>query len=354
MEWTNELTRMLGVSYPLIQAPMLGITTPAMVAAVSNSGGLGSLSLGGLPPEKVTVLIREVKELTTQPFAVNLFIYEPPQYQDRKVFDKMQDFLQFLYGAKGVAAVPVNYEDIRIYSWREQLPAIIAAGIKLLSFTFGMPDEEGVRLLKSHDILLMGTATSVAEAIVLKEAGSDVIVAQGIEAGGHRGSFLPGPLPVIGTMALVPQVVDRVRLPVVAAGGIMDARGVIAAGKLGAAGVQLGSLFLRSHESAATPAHKEALAGITDTDTLLTRAFSGRWARAVPNTLIREVEASGLTVCDYPYQDALTQPIRSVSRELDNPEFINIWAGQAAGKAKAWSAADILEELVRETEALSA
>ncbi|HEY9257115.1 nitronate monooxygenase family protein [Chitinophaga sp.] len=349
MEWKNELTRKLGITYPLIQAPMLGITTPAMVAAVSNSGGLGSLPVGGLPPEKVTALIREVKGLTQQPFAVNLFTYEPASWHDRKVFDDMQEFLQFLCGANGLAAPPVNFDEVPFYSWRSQLPALIAAGVKYVSFTFGMPDAEGFALLKEHKIWLMGTATSVEEAVALKAAGADAIIAQGIEAGGHRGSFLPGELPKIGTLALVPSVIDRVRIPVIAAGGIMDGRGVAAAKMLGAAAVQTGSIYLRANESAATPAHKAALAGITDTDTLLTRAFSGRWARGVRNTLITEVEASGLPISGYPYQDALTQPIRKVARELDNPAFINMWAGQAAGKARAWSTADIFAELVRET-----
>lgn len=349
MEWKNELTRMLGVTYPLIQAPMLGITTPAMVAAVSNSGGLGSLPVGGLHPDKVLSLIREVKGLTPQPFAVNLFVYEPAEHYDRKTFDDMQEFLQFLYGANRLAAAPVNYEEVPFHSWRDQLPVILAAGIKYVSFTFGMPDAAGFELLKQHQVLLMGTATSVEEAGALTAAGTDVVIAQGIEAGGHRGSFLPGTLPQTGTFALVPQIADRVRVPVIAAGGIMDGRGVAAAKILGASGVQMGSLFLRAHESLATPAHKAALADITDTDTLLTRAISGRWARGVRNTLITEIEASGLPVSEYPYQDALTQPIRKVAKELDNTSFVNMWAGQAAGKARAWSTADIFAELVRET-----
>ncbi|MEC5144626.1 nitronate monooxygenase [Chitinophaga sp. 212800010-3] len=348
MEWKNELTRLLGINYPLIQAPMLGITTPAMVAAVSNSGGLGSLPVGGLSPERVTALIREVKALTPQPFAVNLFTYEPAVSYERKTFDDMQDFLQSLYKAHHITAARISFDEVPYHSWRDQLPAVLAAGIKHISFTFGMPDAEGFRMLKEHGVILMGTATSVAEAVALKEAGSNVIVAQGIEAGGHRGSFLPGELPRIGTMALVPQVADRVRVPVVATGGIMDGRGVLAARALGAAGVQMGSVFLRSHESLATPAHKAALAGITDTDTLLTRAFSGRWARGVRNAFITAVDASGLEISGYPYQDVLTQAGRKAAREQDNPELFNMWAGQAAGKARAWSTADIFAEIVRE------
>ena len=349
MEWKNELTRLLGITYPLIQAPMLGVTTPAMVAAISNSGGLGSLPIGGLSPEKVIALIREVKSLTANPFAVNMFTYEPELAPDRSTFDGMQALIQELYQAAGFTPATIKYEDLQVHSWREQLPVLVAAGIQHVSFTFGMPDADGFALMKAHRMHIMGTATSVAEAVALKAAGADIIVAQGIEAGGHRGSFLPGALSQTGTMALVPQIADRVRMPVIAAGGIMDARGIAAARMLGAAGVQMGSAFLRCHESLATPAQKAVLGQITDTDTQLTRAISGRWARGVRNKLITELEAAGEAFCPYPFQDMLTQPARKVAREADNPQWINIWAGQAAGKAQAWSAADIFAELVRET-----
>lgn len=350
MEWKNELTQLLGITYPIVQAPMLGITTPAMVAAVSESGGLGSLPVGGLPPERVAALIREVKSLTAAPFAVNLFVYEPAPSYDRKAFEEMQDFLQFLYGANRLAVPRVNFDEVPFYSWRDQLPAIFAAGVKLVSFTFGMPDEAGYKLLKEHGVTLIGTATSVNEAVVLKEAGTDIIVAQGIEAGGHRGSFLGDSLPQVGTMSLIPQVVDRLRVPVIAAGGIMDGRGVRAAFNLGALGVQPGSLFLRAHESLATPGHKAAIGRLTDTDTVLTRGFTGRWARGIKNKLLQEIEASGLQISGYPYQNELTQPIRKLARELDNTDFAVMWAGQSAGKARAWSTADIFAELVRDTE----
>ncbi|MCW3465647.1 NAD(P)H-dependent flavin oxidoreductase [Chitinophaga nivalis] len=352
MQWQNELTRMLGIRYPLVQAPMLGITTPAMVAAISNSGGLGSLPVGGLPPAKVASLIREVKALTKAPFAVNLFTYELPSDKDPVAFDQMQAFLQFLYGAHQIMASPVALNELQFYSYRDQLPVLLEEGVQQVSFTFGIPDAAAIALLQSHQILLTGTATSVAEAVALEAAGVNVIVVQGIEAGGHRGSFLTDTLPQTGTLALVPQVVDRVGVPVIAAGGIMDGRGIAAARMLGAAGMQSGSVYLRSDESAATPAHKRALAGITDTTTRLTRAMSGRWARGVPNTLINEVDIAALAINPYPIQDALTQPVRRIAKEQDNPAFIAMWAGQAAGKAKALPAAVIFQEMLEEAAAL--
>ncbi|RBL90718.1 NAD(P)H-dependent flavin oxidoreductase [Chitinophaga flava] len=343
---SNRLTTLLNIRYPFVQAPMLGITTPAMVAAVSNAGGLGSLPVGGLPPERVTALIREVKTMTSKPFAVNLFTYEEPALDNPTAFQKMQQWLLTLYKSHHLITAPVVYEDIRIYSYREQLPALLAEGVSLVSFTFGVPDAAGIATLKAHHCKLIGTATSVAEAQILEKAGVDVIVAQGIEAGGHRGSFLEGPLPQVGTMALVPQMADRISLPVIAAGGISDPRSIAAAFSLGAAGVQCGSVFLKCQESAATPHHKAMLSGIADTGTRLTRAFSGRWARGIPNVLMDSIEASGLEINSYPVQDALTQPARKLAKEQDNSDFIVMYAGQAAQMARELPAAVIIEELV--------
>ncbi|NML39340.1 nitronate monooxygenase [Chitinophaga sp. G-6-1-13] len=345
MEWKNRLTSLLGIEYPFIQAPMLGITTPAMVAAMSNSGGLGSLPVGGLPPERVAALIAEVKALTSRPFAVNLFTYDIPAVDQPEQFEQMQQFLQQLYKANGLAVPAVAFDAVKTYSYREQLPALLAANVSLVSFTFGIPDESSIALLKEKGCLLLGTATSVEEAVALEKAGCDAVVAQGIEAGGHRGSFLPGPLPQVGTVALVPQIADRITLPVIAAGGIADGRSAAAAFCLGASGVQCGSVLLRSPESAATPHHKDKVAAVTDTGTRITRAFSGRWARGIENALMDGIDASGLPLNVYPVQDALTQAVRKVAKELDDPAFIVMYAGQAAQMAKALPAAEIMEAL---------
>ncbi|WP_160711144.1 NAD(P)H-dependent flavin oxidoreductase [Chitinophaga solisilvae] len=350
MQWPDSLTRLFDITYPVIQAPMLGITTPAMVAEISNNGGLGSLPVGGQPPEKTAALIREVKALTSKPFAVNLFTYEMPPRPHAATFDRMQEFLQFLYGANRLAAPPVDMDSIRIYSYKEQVPVLLAEGIKAVSYTFGMPDAESMAQLKSAGCILTGTATSVAEAAAVAAAGADAVVMQGIEAGGHRGSFLAGELPLVGMQALVRQAVNRTGIPVIAAGGIGDGKGIAAALMLGAAGVQLGSVFLRSPESAAGKAHKEHIAAATDTATRLTRVFTGRWARGIPNLFMEEIEASGLMLNQYPIQDVLTQPMRQVARELDNTDFTVMWAGQSAHMAPALPAAVIFRELVTATE----
>lgn len=329
---------------------MLGITTPAMVAAVSNGGGLGSLPVGGLAPERVAELIQEVKALTSKPFAVNLFTYEIPSPGQPETFEPMQQFLQQLYAASDLTVPLVNYDTIKIYSYKDQLPVLLSAGISLVSFTFGIPDADSIAQLKAHGCLLLGTATSVEEAVALETAGCDAVVAQGIEAGGHRGTFLPGTLPQIGTMALVPQITDRISLPVIAAGSIADGRTAAAAFCLGASAVQCGSVLLRSPESAATPHHKARVGAVTDMSTRLTRAFSGRWARGISNTLMDAVEASGLPLNVYPLQDALTQAVRKVAKELDDPAFIVMYAGQAAQMARELPAGEIMEEIRKATE----
>nr|WP_295870124.1 nitronate monooxygenase [uncultured Chitinophaga sp.] len=343
MEWKNRLTSLLGIDYPFVQAPMLGITTPAMVAAVSNSGGLGSLPVGGLPPARVAALIAEVKALTSRPFAVNLFTYEVPPADQPEPFDQMQQYLQQLYKKNGLTVPAVAFDAVKTHAYQEQLPVLLEAGISLVSFTFGIPDEASIAMLKANGCLLLGTATSVEEALALEAAGCDTVVAQGIEAGGHRGSFLPGPLPQVTTMTLVPQITDRIALPVIAAGGIADGRSAAAAFCLGASGVQCGSVLLRSPESAATPHHKDKVGAVTDTGTRITRAFSGRWARGIANVLMDGIEASGLPLNVYPVQDALTQAVRKVAKEQDNPDFIVMYAGQAAQLAKPLPAAAIME-----------
>lgn len=345
MEWKNRLASLLGIDYPFVQAPMLGITTPAMVAAVSNGGGLGSLPVGGLPPARVAALIAEVKALTSRPFAVNLFTYEVPPADQPERFDQLQQYLQQLYRTNGLTVPTVAFDTVKTHAYQEQLPVLLEAGISLVSFTFGIPDDASIALLKAKGCLLLGTATSVEEALALQAAGCDAVVAQGIEAGGHRGSFLPGPLPQVATMALVPQIIDRVTVPVIAAGGIADGRSAAAAFCLGASGVQCGSVLLRSPESAATPHHKERVGAVTETGTRITRAFSGRWARGIANILMDGIEASGLPLNVYPVQDALTQAVRKVAKELDNPDFIVMYAGQAAQLAKPLPAAVIMEAM---------
>jgi nitronate monooxygenase len=214
-----------------------------------------------------------------------------------------------------------------------------------LSVVFGVPGERLVAAAHSRGIRIIGTATTVAEAVVLDAAGVDAVVATGSEAGGHRVSFLrPAEHSLVGTFALVPQVVDAVGVPVIAAGGIADRRGVAAAFALGASGVQVGSAFLRTRQSAATAAHREAIEGAADTSTVLTRAMSGRLARGIPNRAMREIETSGI-IAPFPAQNWLTGQFRAEAGRRGEGELVSLWVGQAAGLSTRDDAAEVFAEL---------
>ncbi|TDH28853.1 nitronate monooxygenase [Segetibacter sp. 3557_3] len=347
MSNVNEFTHKLNIRYPVIQAPMLGVTTPDMVAAISNAGGLGSLPVGGLSPAFSRELIRKTRELTKKPFAVNLFVYDLPD-ADQRMIDEMGLFLERLtrqYNIKynrPVAPAPFNH-------YTDLLDVLVTEKVGIVSFTFGVPNKEFVDRLKQEKTLLIGTATCSLEAAILEQNGIDVIVAQGVEAGGHRGTFLHAAnLPLIGSMSLIPMVVDTVKLPVIAAGGISDGRGIKAAFALGASAVQLGSAFLTSNESLAGDAHKKAILSSRDIDTVVTNTFTGRWARGIRNEFVSALETSGMPMPPYPFQMNLTNPLRLEAQKNEDTSFFPIWAGQSASRSKQLPAARIFKKLVDE------
>jgi len=352
MEWKNELTTLLNVTYPIIQAPMLGITTPEMVAAIAEKGGLGALPVGGLSPERTRELIRKTKSLTSKPFSVNLFTNEVPVYSQADV-DAMQDFLEKFSAENQLVFERQSPADLKFYHYRDQISILIEEQIPIVSFTFGIIDEESVVKLKQQGIVLVGTATSVKEALLLEKIGVDAVVAQGIEAGGHRGSFLDDePLPMVGTFVLVPEIGAHISKPVIAAGGIKSGKTIKAAFSLGAKAVQIGTAFIASDESLAIPSYKTALQKAQVTDSAVTRAFSGRWARGIRNVFMDAVEEAGLTIPPYPVQNVITAGLRAKAQQADRKEFTNLWAGQAAAGALTGPSGDIFTDLVTATEAI--
>ena len=342
----NAFLRRLGVQHPIIQAPMAGgPSTPALVAAVSNAGAFGSFAGGYLPAEAIRSAIQEIRRLTDRPFGVNLFVPEPGRRTptDEEVA-RAQEALRPFRDELGIAAPPPIPPPP---PFGTQLAVVVEERVPAFSFTFGALPEADVRRLHDRDILVLGTATTPGEAAALERAGVDAVVAQGSEAGGHRGTFAGPPEEgLIGTMALVPLVVDRVGVPVVAAGGIMDGRGIVAALALGASAVQMGTAFLASAESGAHPRHKEAVLTRSDEDrTALTRAFTGRLARGVRNRFLVEMERRG-AILPYPHQGLLTQDIRQASARAGRDDFLSLWAGQAAPLATAKGAREIVGDLV--------
>ena len=305
----GEFRDRFGMTIPVVLAPMGGgPSTPELVAAVSNAGGLGSLAAAYSNGERIEQDIAAVRKLTTRPFAVNLF---SPQAQLplKDGVKAVADFLRPYHERLGLKAPELPQKPIEDFD--EQLDAVAKAAPPIVSFTFGLLPPKHSNRLKSQGTYLMGTATTLEEARQLEKAGVDAVIAQGSEAGAHRGTFaVPAEEALIGTVALVPQVVDVVRVPVIASGGIMDGRGLVAALALGANAVQMGTAFLACKEAGTNVAYREALMRGGEDATTLTRAFSGRMARGLSNEFIEKWNAAGMEHLPYPWQNAFTQPMR--------------------------------------------
>lgn len=354
MKWDNQLTKMFNVRYPVIQAPMFGVTTPAMTAAAAKAEVLGSLSLGDLSAKACIDAIRNTRTLTDKPFAVNLFVYDiPPLTDDLKArYARAKQHIQELADKHKIKAALPDIEGISLTDYHDQVDAVIEEGCKIVSFTFGNLDNASIDKLKQNGIVLIGTCTSVDEAKILEESGIDVICVQGIEAGGHRGSFAPGNIKQIGGLSLLPQVFDTVKVPLIYAGGIYNAATLLAAKTLGAQGFQIGSLLLGSSESALQDFEKQRLRTVTEKEIVLTKSFTGRYARGINNTFIKAVDDSE-HILPYPYQNKLTADLRKVAKSDHNSEFVSIWMGQSINSFSNASTLDIIKELITAVEALA-
>ncbi|HZX00689.1 MAG TPA: nitronate monooxygenase [Bacilli bacterium] len=335
----------LGVQHPIVLAPMAGgPSTPELAAAVSNAGGLGSLGVAYLAPPAIRDAIAAVRRLSHRAFAVNLFVPEPAA-PDTERIPEIQALLAPYRAELGLPAP--RLPDPLVIPFEDQLAVVLETRVPICSFTFGVPAAEVVRALRDAGTLVVGTATHVEEARALERAGVDAIVAQGAEAGGHRGTFLGrAEDALIGTMALVPQVVDAVRVPVLAAGGIMDGRGVVAALALGACAAQLGTAFLACDEAGTDAHYRRALAESQDTSSTITRAFSGRAARGLRNRFVEEWEAR--EPAPFPVQNVLTGDIRAAARRAGRPELVNLWAGQGSPRIRRVPAAELMRALLEE------
>lgn len=332
----NEMTKQLKIDYPIIQAPMAGgITTAKLVSAVSNNGALGMIGAGYLSPAQLREQIREVKELTLNAFGVNLFVPSEFKMVDEEI-EKANNILHTFRSQLQIdkpSILPSAEKTFQAYE--EQIQVILEEKVPICSFTFGIPSIEVISQLKQGGIILIGTATTVVEAQAVENLGMDAVVVQGSEAGGHRGNFIsPHEDSLIGLMSLIPQVSDHVSIPLIAAGGIMDGRGLSAALKLGAKAVQMGTAFLTCVESGAHAVHKEAILNAKDEDTMLTNAFSGKWARGISNKFTNEMQKFNADIPNFPVQNTLTQSIRKASAAQNNKEYMSLWSGQSPTLAR--------------------
>jgi nitronate monooxygenase len=344
---STDFLRDLGIVHPVIQGPMAGgATTPALVAAVCNAGALGSFGASYLTPDQIASDIKTISSLTDKPFNVNLFAggYTAESRVDPA---PMLAILAEIHATLGLPApvLPPWPHD----PFNQQLEAVLEARPAVFSFTFGIPDPQALARLRKRGIAIVGTATTAKEARRLDESGVTAIVAQGAEAGGHRGTFLASfETSLIPTLALVESICNEVATPVIASGGLMDGHDIAEALTCGAAAAQLGTAFLTTTESGISDSYRRALlASRTDT-TIVSRAFSGRPARGLTNMFAARLAGEEEIILPFPLQSVLTRPMRQAAAKLGNTEFQSLFAGQGVARTRSVSASELVSQLVTE------
>ncbi len=346
----NRLTARLGIDYPVIQGPLGGLSSQKLTAAVSNFGGLGSFGAHSLTPEAIKEVIGQIRSLTSKPFAMNLWVSmedEGARTSDENAFNRSLAPL-----TTNLAALGAPRPTFKPYSparFEDQARVLLDAKVPVFSFIFGIPPREVLEECRTKGIVTIGAATTPEEAAALEETGVDAIVASGFEAGGHRGSFLRAAEDSLtGTLSLVPQIVDNVDVPVIAAGGIGDARGAVAALALGAEAVQMGTVFLACEESGASLLHRQALRGKKAGHSALTKGFTGRLARGIHNRLLQELNQDGTAILPYPLQRSLVRNLAIPAEAAGRSDLLPLWAGQSANLSTCTDVSVFLTSLVEE------
>ena len=346
----RDLIELLGIDHPIVQAPMGGESTPALAVAVSNAGGLGGVGCSFMSIEELRTMADELRSGTNRPFNLNFFAHPAPR-ENADINAQTRARVAPFYEELGLANVPERGEAPCDTFNETKLSVLLDIRPKVTSFHFGLPPLDMVRALQDVGSVILCSATTVAEARMLCDAGVDAIIAQGWEAGGHRGTFATSFEDFgVGTMALVPQIVDAVDVPVIAAGGIADGRGIAAAFALGASGVQMGTAFLSCPEANISATHRAELRQSRDDDTRLTRAFSGRPARAKSNRYIEAMAAQRTALPDFPTMYGFSEPLMQASAETGNPDFQFLLYGQAAALNRELPAADLMARLIDEAQ----
>ncbi len=340
----NAFTERLNLKWPILQAPMGWLSTPALAAAVSSAGGLGGLGMWGFSAEDAERRIAGFRQQSSGSLNVNYPLWPEPKVTPQ-ASEAMRKHLRPHYDAKGLGPVPEPKGSASEVT-HDHLAMLLYAKPEMVSFHFGLPRPEIVHAIKNAGIFIISSATTVAEARTLEERGVDAVIAQGTEAGGHRGTFSGVDISMQpGLFALLPQVVDAVRVPVIAAGGVADGRQIAAAFMLGASAVQLGTAFLRCEEANVRDAHRAALREANDACTIVTDMITGRPARYIRNRLSDDLIASGLEPVSFPAQLSLTAPLE----KSDDREFTILLAGQSAALGKDTNAGALVESLAEET-----
>ena len=343
---TNRIRALLGIELPIIQAPMAGVQGSALAISVSNAGGLGSLPCALLSPDGLRAELATITSGTKAPFNVNFFCHTPPDPNPEREA-AWRELLRPYYDELGVdisgapsgpGRAPFSHDVIDVIS--EFKPPIV-------SFHFGLPPEDLLRRVRALGATVMSSATTVDEARWLEARGVDVIIAQGLEAGGHRGMFLSDDLTTqIGTFALVPQILKAVSVPVIAAGGVADSNGVAAAIALGADGVQIGTAYMCCPEATTSAVHRAALSSDASRHTALTNVFTGRPARGIVNRIVREIGPMSSVAPRFPLASAAVLPLRAAAEAQGSGDFSPLWSGQNASRCRDIPAADLTRQLM--------
>jgi nitronate monooxygenase len=348
----RRLLDLLGIELPIIQAPMAGATTAAMTVAVAEAGGVGSLASAMLSPDQARVQFRSIRQQTSKPINMNFFCHAPAiadavraaAWRRRLKSYHIEFGLDPEMPSPALNIIPFGGAHCDLVE--ELKPEIV-------SFHFGLPSEELLDRVKATGAKILSSATTVEEAVWLEQKGCDAIIAQGLEAGGHRGMFLSDNIVTqVGTMALVPQLFDAVHVPIIAAGGIADGRGIAAAFALGAAGAQIGTAYLFCPEANVAPLHRQALKTARDDQTAVTNVLTGRPARAIVNRVIHEVGPMAEDAPAFPHAAAVLAALRAKSEASDSNDFTPLWSGQAAGLGRELPAGELTALLAAETLAI--
>ncbi|MBB6466292.1 nitronate monooxygenase [Aminobacter lissarensis] len=350
----RRILDLLGLELPILQAPMAGPVDSEMVIAVSEAGGLGGLPCALMSPDRARTELGIIRQRTSRPINVNFFCHKPPQeaLEREAAWKKRLEPYYIELGLDPKAPVPHSarapFDDAFCDIVEEFRPEVV-------SFHFGLPDAALLDRVKATGAKVLSSATTADEAVWLEARGCDAIIAQGAEAGGHRGIFLTdGVANQPGTFALVPQVVDAVKVPVIATGGIADARGIVAAFVLGASAVQVGTAYLFCPEAKVAAPHKAALRSAKDDHTALTNLFTGRPARGIVNRIMREVGPLSQDAPAFPLAGGALAPLRAASEPKGSGDFMSLWSGQAARLGRDMPAAELTRALAEETQALLA
>jgi nitronate monooxygenase len=345
--WPNDrFIKLCGVELPIIQAPMAGSALSDMVVAVSQTGGLGSLACALLSVEQARKELENIRARTSRPINANFFCHQPrdDRAQERNWRQRLDAYYIQLEADSN--SIP---QSARAPFEERMCDLVMEFHPEVVSFHFGLPDKNLLRRVRESGAKILSSATSVNEARWLEDQGCDAIIAQGFEAGGHRGMFLTEDVSTqVGTIALVPQVVDAVKVPVIAAGGIADARGILAAFALGAAAVQIGTAYLHCPEAQISPLYSQALKGTRDNETAITNVFTGRPARAIVNRFMREVGPMSDLAPGFPLAAATLAPLRAKSEMAGSADFTPLWSGQAARLSRELPAAELTKQLAAE------